>query len=55
MLFEFRWAAGRIRRDGIIISDDIDRNKSWKIFHKENSNLVPLIRTVTTGVSFLKK
>lgn len=55
MLFEFRWAAEQIRKDGIIISDDIDRNKSWKIFHKENSNLVPLIRTVTTGVSFLKK
>lgn len=55
MLFEFRWAAEQIRKDGIIISDDIDRNKSWKIFHKENSNLVPLIRTVTTGVSFLKR
>ena len=55
MLFEFKWAAEQIRKDGIIISDDIDRNKSWKIFHKENSNLVPLIRTVTTGVSFLKR
>ena len=54
MLFEFRWAAERLRKNGIIISDDIDRNKSWEIFHKENSKLVPFIRTVTTGVSFVE-
>ncbi|EQD28176.1 hypothetical protein B1B_18964, partial [mine drainage metagenome] len=51
MLFEFGWATAKLKKGGILMSDDIDLNQAWNEFFKKNKVFNPMIRTVTTGVS----
>ncbi len=51
MTYEYKWAAGRLKRYGILMSDDIDRNIAWSRFLASNSNFSEIIKTITTGVS----
>jgi hypothetical protein len=51
MLSEYYWAKEHLKPNGILISDDIDRNKAWKIFHRRNKEFKQYLRSATTGVS----
>ncbi|MCL4480061.1 MAG: class I SAM-dependent methyltransferase [Candidatus Thermoplasmatota archaeon] len=51
MLREFNWASTYLKKGGILISDDIDWNRAWKIFLKNNKSFTKVIETVSTGVS----
>lgn len=51
MLFEYSWAKDHLRPNGLLVSDDIDRNRAWQIFHSNNGNFKEFIKTPTTGVS----
>lgn len=51
MLFEYTWAKDHLKPNGILVSDDIDRNKAWQIFHSNNRNFKEYLKTPTTGVS----
>ncbi len=51
MLFEYTWAKDHLKPNGILVSDDIDRNKAWQIFHSSNRNFKEYLKTPTTGVS----
>ncbi|MEM0133991.1 MAG: class I SAM-dependent methyltransferase [Thermoplasmatales archaeon] len=55
MLWEYRWAAEHLKNGGVLISDDIDWNSAWNEFHRESVNFLPLIETVTTGVSIFHR
>ena len=51
MLFEFRWADEHLKPNGLMISDDIDLNRAWKIFNQQHRNYKNIIKSATTGVS----
>ncbi len=51
MLSEFVWAKNHLKLNGFLVSDDIDRNRAWKIFHSNNKEFQQYIKTATTGVS----
>jgi hypothetical protein len=51
MLFEYSWAKNHLKTNGFLISDDIDRNRAWKIFHSINKDFKEYLKTPTTGVS----
>ena len=51
MSYEYNWAASRLKRFGILMSDDIDRNIAWSRFLATNNDFKEIIKTITTGVS----
>ena len=51
MLFEYYWAKDHLKPNGLLVSDDIDRNNAWYIFHKRNKEFRQYFRSATTGVS----
>ena len=51
MLFEYSWAKNHLKTNGFLISDDIDRNRAWQIFHTTNKDFKEYLKTPTTGVS----
>lgn len=51
MLFEFEWANEHLQRNGLMISDDIDLNQAWHIFHSKHRNYRQIIKSATTGAS----
>ena len=51
MLFEYSWAKNHLKTNGFLISDDIDRNRAWQIFHRTNKDFKEYLKTPTTGVS----
>ena len=51
MLSEFAWAKSHLKLNGLLVSDDIDRNRAWKIFHSNNKEFRQYIKSATTGVS----
>ncbi len=51
MLFEFDWADKHLKKQGILISDDIDLNNAWSIFMKNHRSYSQIVKSVSTGVS----
>ncbi|MCL4480253.1 MAG: class I SAM-dependent methyltransferase [Candidatus Thermoplasmatota archaeon] len=51
MLFEFDWACGHLKPQGVLISDDIDLNRAWDMFLKRHYNFHEIVRSVTTGAA----
>ena len=51
MTFEYNWAAAGLRKSGILMSDDIDRNMAWSRFLNNNKMFKLILSTITTGVS----
>ena len=51
MLFEFDWACGQLKPQGVLISDDIDLNRAWDMFLKRHYNFHEIVRSVTTGAA----
>ena len=51
MTYEYSWASSRLKKSGVLMSDDIDRNQAWQRFLDGNKSFKPVISTITTGVS----
>lgn len=51
MTFEFEWAYSKLSGPGLLASDDINANDSWKDFHIKHTDLLPLMGHLELGIS----
>ena len=54
MTFEFEWAYSKLSGIGLLASDDINWNDSWKDFHIKHADLLPLMDRLDLGISLKK-